>query len=93
MSQLAGGCHADPDTLEDRTRPIFSGAPTACGVFTYRKHAVRRVDCTGARLVRKVKRAFAPSVDSGQNDALLFDLQRGGEGAFPRDRLVRTKNR
>ena len=89
MGQLAGGCHAHPDTLEDRTRPIFSGVPAACDVFTYREHAVGRTGCTGARLVRKVKRAFALSVDSGQNDALLFDLQRAGEGVFPKKTAVR----
>src|SRR2546430_9504661 len=57
----AGGCHAHPDALEDRTRAPFSGTPDACDVFTYREHAVGRAGCAGARLVCKVKRTFAPS--------------------------------
>ena len=42
-------------SLEDRTRPLFSGAPAACDVFTYREHVASRAGCTDAGSVRKVK--------------------------------------
>jgi len=54
LGQLAGGCHAHSDALEDRARPLFSDASTACDIFTCREHAVGRAGCTGARIVRKV---------------------------------------
>jgi hypothetical protein len=49
------GCHADPDALENRARPLLPCAPAASDVFAYSEHAARRVGCIGACLVSKVK--------------------------------------
>jgi hypothetical protein len=55
LCQSGGGCHADPDALENRARPPFPGAPTSRNVFACSEHAVGRAGYIGARLVGKVK--------------------------------------
>jgi len=55
LGRPGGGCHADPDALENRARLPFPGAPIASDVFTDREHAIGRAGCAGARLVSKVK--------------------------------------
>jgi len=56
--RLGGGCHVDPDALENRARPLCPDAPTAGDIFAYSEHAVGRAGRIGARVIGKVKEPF-----------------------------------